>query len=178
MEPPQFPVGPFVPEENYNDFRKAQLIAIIEECPSLLRRILSGLSDAELDTRYKNWTVRQIVHHLADSHVNAYIRFKLALTEEVPTIKPYNETLWADLEDSRTGDVAVPLTLLEGLHQRWVQLLRSMTPKQFSRCYFHPEPNREVSLSFALASYAWHCKHHPGQITWLRENKGWARLAS
>jgi hypothetical protein len=113
------------------------------------------------------------VHHLADSHVNSYVRFKWALTEEQPTIKAYDEGRWAALEDSRTGDVRAPLALLDGLHARWVQLLRSMADDQFARSFLHPETGKSVSLSAALCYYAWHCRHHTAQITWVRERRGW-----
>jgi uncharacterized damage-inducible protein DinB len=173
MEPPQNPAGAFVPEAGYGPRRRDELIAAIEAAPALLRQAVAGLSDEQLDTRYRNWTVRQIVHHMTDSHVNSYIRFKWALTEQTPTIKPYDEGRWAALADSRTGDVRAPLALLEALHARWVQLLRSMTDEQFGRSYFHPEKNETMSLSAALADYAWHGRHHTAQITWLREQRGW-----
>src|SRR6266567_1774133 len=114
MEAPQNPAGAFVPEDNYNTQRRSQFITVIEKAPIALWAAVSGLPDDQLDTRYRNWTVRQIVHHLADSHVNSYIRFKWALTEETPTIKAYDEGRWAALEDSRSGDIAVPLALLDG----------------------------------------------------------------
>jgi hypothetical protein len=173
MTAPQYPAGPYVPEEQYSDQRLHEHLAVIARAPAALRAAVAGLTESQLDTRYRNWTVRQIVHHLADSHVNSYVRFKLALTEDVPTIKPYDEGRWAALEDSRTGDVAVPLALLEGLHARWVQLLRSMTSEQFARSFFHPESGETVSLFQALGTYAWHCRHHTGQILWLRERHGW-----
>jgi uncharacterized damage-inducible protein DinB len=174
MEAPQTPAGPFTPEENYGDARRAELIADVERAPGLLREAVAGLSDDCLDTRYRNWTIRQIVHHLADSHVNSYVRFKWALTEETPTIKAYDEGLWATLDDSRAGDVGPSLVLLEGLHRRWVHLLRAMTPEQFSRRFFHPETKQHVALSAALCYYAWHGRHHTGQIAWLRRERGWA----
>ena len=173
MEPPQNPAGAFVPEEGYGPQRRDEFIALIEAAPAALRAAVAGLSEEQLDTKYRNWTVRQIVHHIADSHVNSYVRFKWALTEEVPTIKAYDEGRWAALEDSRTGDVKAPLTLLEGLHAQWVQLLRSMTEAQFGRSFLHPETGKTVSLSAALASYAWHGRHHTAQINWLREQRGW-----
>jgi hypothetical protein len=169
MEPPQYPVGPFDPNE---ERQRDVCIAEIEAAPRLLRELVGGLSEAELDTKYKNWTIRQIVHHLADSHVNCYIRFKWTLTEATPTIKAYDETQWSALEDARTGDIGPPLALLEGLHRRWVQLLRSMRPEQFARSFLHPETGKHVSLSAALRSYAWHGRHHTGQIQWLRQHKG------
>src|SRR5947207_5202977 len=127
MTPPQYPAGPYAPEPNPPAGRRSDLIAEIEQAPERLRRAVAGLSDAQLDAAYKNWTIRQIGHHVADSHVNAYVRFKLALTEDTPTIKPYAEGRWVDLEDECRGDMAVPLALLEGLHAAWVRLMRSMT---------------------------------------------------
>jgi uncharacterized damage-inducible protein DinB len=134
---------------------------------------VTGLSENQLDTRYRNWTVRQIVHHLADSHLNCFVRFKLALTEETPTIKPYDESRWAELEDAKVGDIRPSLALLQGLHSRWTRLLRSMTDGHFARSFFHPEKGQNVSLSSALCYYAWHSRHHTGQILWLRQERGW-----
>lgn len=173
MDAPQNPAGAFVAEDNFGPQRRGEFIAVIEKAPIALWTAVSGLSDQQLDTRYRNWTIRQIVHHFADSHVNSYIRFKWALTEEMPTIKAYDEGRWAALEDSRTGDVRLPLALLEGLHARWVQLLRSMTDDQFVRKFHHPETGQDLSLNAALCSYAWHCRHHTAQITWLRQQRGW-----
>ncbi len=173
MEAPQNPAGAFVPEENDSPQRREEFIAVIAAAPSTLRDVVAGLSEDLLDTRYRNWTIRQIVHHVADSHVNSYIRFKWALTEERPTIKAYNESRWAAMEDARTGDIRAPLALLEGLHARWVQLLRSMTEEQFGRSFIHPETGMSISLSAALCYYAWHCRHHTAQISWLREQHVW-----
>jgi uncharacterized damage-inducible protein DinB len=173
MEAPLNPAGPFALEEDYGPQRRDEFIAVIETAPAALLNAVAGLSEDQLATRYRNWTIRQIVHHVADSHVNSYIRFKWALTEEVPTIKAYDEGRWADLEDSRTGDVRAPLALLEGLHARWVQLLRSLTQAQWARSFLHPQTDQTVRLSAALCYYAWHCRHHTAQITWLREQRGW-----
>jgi hypothetical protein len=173
MESPQNPAGSFAPEESYGPERRDEFIAVIEAAPIALCNAVTGLSDGQLDTRYRNWTVRQIVHHLADSHVNSYIRFKWALTEELPTIKAYDEGRWAALADSRTGDIRTPLALVEGLHARWVQLLHSLTESQFARSFLHPDTGQSISLSAALCYYAWHCRHHTAQITWLREQRGW-----
>jgi uncharacterized damage-inducible protein DinB len=173
MQAPQYPAGPFKPETDLGPKRRVALIAEIQGAPAVLRQAVSGLSETQLDTRYKNWTIRQIVHHLADSHVNSYIRFRWTLTEERPTIKAYDEGRWAALEDSRTGDIRAPLALLEGLHARWVQLLRSMTEEQFARSFIHPETGDVVTLEAALCYYAWHGRHHTGQIQWLREQHGW-----
>src|SRR5207248_9870130 len=171
MDAPQHPVGAFVPEDNYGHERREELIAVIAAAPAALRQAVAGLTQDQLDTRYKNWTVRQIVHHLADSHVNSYVRFKWTLTEDRPTIKAYDEGLWAGLADSQSGNIEPALALLEGLHCRWVLLLRTMTPAQFARAFHHPQSGETMTLSAALAYYAWHCRHHTGQIDWLREQK-------
>jgi uncharacterized damage-inducible protein DinB len=173
MEAPQYPAGAFAPEDNYGPTRRDEFITAIANAPAALREAVAGLSEEQLDTKYKNWTIRQIVNHLADSHVNSYVRFKWALTEERPTIKSYDEGRWAALEDSRTGDLRAPLALLEGLHARWVHLLRSMTEEQFTRSFLHPETGQTVTLSGALCYYAWHGRHHTAQIRWLREQQGW-----
>ena len=173
MDAPLHPVGPFEHEDCQSLERREGFVATLANAPAALRRAVDGLAEGQLDTRYRNWTVRQIVHHLADSHVNIYIRFKWALTEERPTIKAYDEGRWAALEDSRTGDVRAPLALLEGLHGRWAQLLRSMTEQQFARSFLHPETGQTVNLSAALCYYSWHCRHHTAQIRWLRERHGW-----
>ena len=173
MEAPKNPAGEFTPEKNYGPQRRAELIAVIDNAPAALGNSVAGLSDDQLDTRYRNWTIRQIAHHLADSHVNSYIRFKWTLTEDNPTIKAYNEGDWAALEDSKTGDIRAPLALFAALHAKWVQLLRSMTDDQFARSFLHPETGQTVSLNAALDYYAWHCRHHTAQILWLREQRGW-----
>jgi uncharacterized damage-inducible protein DinB len=173
MDAPQYPAGAFAPEKNYGADRRNDFIAVIADAPVHLREAIAGLSEEQLDTKYKNWTIRQIVNHLADSHVNSYIRCKWALTEEHPTIKAYDEGRWAALEDSRTGNLGAALALLEGLHARWVHLLRSMTAEQFGRSFLHPETGQTVSLSEALCYYGWHCQHHTAQIRWLREQHGW-----
>jgi hypothetical protein len=173
MDAPENPAGVFVQEANYSAQRRAELIEVIETAPTALRSAVDGLTEAQLGTRYRNWTIRQIVHHLADSHVNSYVRFKLALTEETPTIKAYDEGRWAALEDSRTGAIEAPMALLTGLHERWTQLLRTLTAEQFARSFTHPETGREIGLDAALSYYAWHCKHHTAQIIWLRGQNRW-----
>jgi uncharacterized damage-inducible protein DinB len=173
MIPPQFPAGPFQPEDAYGEERRRELVAVIEQAPSLLRRAVCGLSESQLDTVYRAWTIRQIVHHVADSHVNSYIRFKWALTEEQPTIKAYHEDRWAALTDSRTGGIALSLALLDALHQRWVHLLRAMTAEQYARAFVHPETGARVTLAATVALYAWHGRHHTAQILWLRDRQGW-----
>lgn len=173
VEAPQFPAGPHAPESDYGPSRRAELIEEIAKAPVALRDAVAGLTAAQLETRYRNWTIRQIVHHIADSHLNAYIRFKLALTEDRPTIKPYNEGLWVGLDDTRRGDIQPTLQLLDALHARWVTLLRALTAEQFTRTYFHPEAGATVRLSEALSEYAWHARHHTGQILWLRRHHPW-----
>jgi hypothetical protein len=173
MTTPQYPVGPPELEDRYDPRQRGELIAVLETAPATLRRAVAGLSDGQLDTRYRNWTVRQIVHHLADSHVNSYVRFKWALTEEQPTIKAYIEDRWVALEDARTGDIGAPLALLEALHGCWVRLLRFLTEEQFARTFIHPESGEVIYLHRALGYYAWHCRHHTGQISWLRERHSW-----
>jgi len=173
MEAPQNPAGVFLPEVNYGPGRREEFIAEVEAAPAIMRKAVAGLSGEQLDTRYRNWTIRQIVHHVADSHVHSYIRFKWALTENLPTIKAYDEGSWVALEDSRRGDVQAPLALLEGLHLCWVQLLRCMSAEQFQRAFVHPETGKTVRLSDALCYYAWHGRHHTGQIVWLRQRHNW-----
>jgi hypothetical protein len=131
------------------------------------------MSDVQLDTKYRNWTIRQITHHVADSHVHSYIRFKWALTEDRPTIKAYEEGDWAALTDARNGNVEAPLALLEALHGRWIQLLRTMTPGQFGREFIHGQTGDSISLDRALGNYVWHGKHHLGQIQWLVTQMNW-----
>jgi hypothetical protein len=142
--------------------------------PERLRAAVGGLSDPQLDTPYRpeGWTVRQVVHHVADSHANCYIRFKLALTEDWPTIKPYDEVAWANLSDSRRLPVEVSLAMLEALHGRWVGLLEAMSEEDFHKGYVHPEQGRQ-NLAKALALYDWHSRHHTSHITSLRARQGW-----
>jgi hypothetical protein len=172
MKAPEFPVGPYVAEPNPSVDRRAEWIGEIERLPQRLKELTAGLTPAQLDVPYRNWTVRQIVHHLADSHMNAFVRFRLALTEDRPAIKPYDETRWADLVDTRSADIELSLRLLEALHARWTLLLRAMSDRDFERSYYHPEHAREFTLSEALGMYAHHGRHHAGQIAWLRESGG------
>jgi hypothetical protein len=171
MEAPQYPIGPYNSQEDDLPARREALIAVIEKAPQVLRETVAGLTDRQLDTRYKNGTIRQIVHHLADSHVNSYIRFKWALTEDKPVIKAYDDGKWAELADFKTGPIDAPLALLEGVHKQWVVLLKSMSDEQFGRIFIHPSNNRETTRSNALGIYAWHGRHHTGQIQWKKEQK-------
>jgi uncharacterized damage-inducible protein DinB len=171
----RYPVGKFdwnvpVSEDDYPRF-----IAEIAETPGALRSAVAGLSRDQLETRYRpgGWTVKQVVHHVPDSHLNAYCRFKLALTEDEPTIKPYEEAKWAELPDSQRVPIEVSLDLLDALHQRWVALLRSMDNADFNRAFRHPEYENVLTLRQVLAQYAWHGRHHVGHITSLRKREGW-----
>jgi hypothetical protein len=169
-----YPIGKFTPESHLSSQRRAELSAQIAEAPARLRAAVQGLSDQQLDTPYRpqGWTVRQVVHHLPDSHMNAYIRFKLALTESEPTIKPYEQQLWAELADARQTPIETSLTLLDCLHQRWVILFKSIAEGDWQRTFRHPELG-VVRLDTNLALYAWHGHHHVAHITNLRERMGW-----
>ena len=153
--------------------RKAA-IAILAALPENMRSAVSGLDDSQLDTPYREggWTVRQVVHHVADSHAQAYGRLRLALTEDWPTITPYNEKTWAELYDARTAPVDISLHLLQALHRRWVMLLESLAPEQWERGYVHPEGGRHT-VKQMVAVYDWHSRHHLAQIEKLRERMGW-----
>jgi hypothetical protein len=151
-------------------------IAEIAAAPAHLRKAVAGLTPAQLDTPYRpgGWTVRQVVHHVPDSHLNAYTRIKLALTEEEPTIRPYEEARWAELPDARTGPIEPSLGLLESLHQRWLLLLTQLQPSDFERRFRHPEHGRIFTANEAVAMYAWHGRHHVAHITSLRQRMGWS----
>lgn len=172
-EPPQHPIGPFQSVEPMDkaadDAIRKTWIQELSRLPQQLGNATQGMTDSQLDTKYRNWTIRQIVHHLADSHINSYVRFKWTLTEDAPVIKAYDETAWSDLRESRIGSVAPSLQLLEGLHSRWCQLLMTLTAEDYLRSFVHPESGDVVSLHMALSYYVWHGKHHMGQILWLRE---------
>lgn len=174
MNDPRYPIGRFQPPPAYDAARRAAFIRQIEETPARLRDAVHGLSESQLDHPYREggWTVRQVVHHLPDSHMNSYIRFKLAVTEDEPTIKPYDEARWARLQDAATADIGVSLALLETLHRRWVIFLRGLSEAQLSRTFRHPELGT-ISLDRNLALYAWHGRHHVAHITALRDRMGW-----
>jgi hypothetical protein len=171
--PPQNPAGAYLPKSAVTPAERAELIAVLESAPAQLRNLVERLSTEQLNTRYKNWSIRQIIHHIADSHVNAYIRFKAAITEDNPTIKPYDETKCSELPDAKEGCILPPLALVEAIHVRWVQLLKTMNDDDFARTYFHPEYQKKTSLNAALDQYAWHTRHHIAQIRWILDQKGW-----
>jgi DinB superfamily len=169
----RYPVGKFERLDKLTDVERQAAIDAIAEAPAKLRAAITGLSDEQLDTPYRpgGWTVRQVVHHLPDSHMNAYVRFKLALTENEPTIKPYNEALWAELADGK-APVEPSVLLLENLHKRWVVLFRALAASDWKRSFRHPEHGL-VTLDENLRMYAWHGRHHVAHITSLRERHGW-----
>ncbi|HEV7594838.1 MAG TPA: putative metal-dependent hydrolase [Gemmatimonadaceae bacterium] len=171
----RFPVGKFDWNAPVSEAEYPALIAQIAETPVALRSAVAGLSRDQLETRYRpdGWTVKQLVHHVPDSHMNAYCRFKLALTEDEPTIKPYDEAKWAELPDSQRVPIDVSLDLLDALHQRWVALLRAMDSADFNRGFHHPERDGVLTLKQLLALYAWHGRHHVAHITSLRKREGW-----
>lgn len=171
-QPPKFPAGEFKAKQGFNEEDKRSMAARLREAPVKIRQATAGLSADQLDTKYKNWTIRQIVHHLADSHMNAFIRFKLALTEDTPTIKPYDETRWSEVIDAKEGPVEPSLMILEGIHARWSDLVERIGLDALRREFHHPELGRGLSLEEALSMYVWHSDHHLGQIQWLREQFG------
>lgn len=176
MDDLRYPTGRFErPTVPLSTQQRRAMIDVIARTPGDLRRAVNDLSAQQLDTPYRDggWTVRQVVHHVPDSHLNAYTRFKLALTEEVPTIKPYDEARWAELPDSSDTPIETSLSLLDSLHDRWVRLLRAMSPEQFTRQLNHPEWKAPMSLDVFLGLYAWHGPHHVAHVTSLRKRMGW-----
>jgi uncharacterized damage-inducible protein DinB len=170
----RYPIGPFVAPTSLDLAQRAELIDRMAEAPARLRAAVDGLSDARLLTPYRpgGWSVAQVVHHVPDSHMNAYVRCKLAVTEDAPIIKPYQEARWAELRDATGTDLAASLALLDALHRRWVAFLGSLDPKQWERTLRHPEMGT-MTLDRILALYAWHGRHHVAHITALREREGW-----
>jgi len=170
----RYPVGRFQAPAAITTSHRAAWIREIENLPAELKQSVAGLTDTQLDTSYRpgGWTVRQVVHHLPDSHLNSYQRFRLALTEETPQIRPYLEAAWAELEDARTAPIKFSLILLEGLHARWTMLLKALGDAEFARTFKHTEWG-EIRLDWTLGLYAWHCRHHVAHITQLREREGW-----
>ena len=171
----RYPVGTYTLVTVPTREEVAGWIEDISAAPAAMRAAVSGLGPAQLETPYRpgGWTVRQVVHHVADSHMNAYIRFKLALTEDTPTIKPYDEAAWAELEDTAAVPISVSLDLLDALHVRWIALVRSLTADDLERDFRHPEKGRIMRLDSTLGLYAWHGRHHVAHVTALREREGW-----
>jgi len=174
LETLQYPIGRFHLPDSSTPGERKEWIRAIAKTPTALRRAISGLTPDELDSPYREggWTVRQVVHHYADDHMNSYIRFKLALTENEPAVKSYSEPLWAEVPDARTGPVEPSLKLLEALHERWVSAWQSLQPAEWKRAFLHPDRG-PVTLDQLACLYAWHGRHHVTQIERLRERKGW-----
>jgi hypothetical protein len=170
----RYPIGRFESPASITPQMRAQWIGVLAAAPAGFRAAVKGLDAAQLDTPYRplGWTVRQVIHHIPDSHMNAYVRFRLALTEQSPVIKPYDEAKWAELPDARTAPVETSLLLLENLHSRWVTLLESLSEADFERTFHHPELG-VMRLDILLALHDWHCRHHTAHITGLRERSGW-----
>jgi hypothetical protein len=170
----RYPIGRFEPPDGSDPDRIAAWIADIERLPTELRAVVEPLDEDQLATRYRpgGWTVAQVVHHLADSHLNSYSRFRLALTEDFPTIRPYDEAAWAELPDARATDIDGSLALLDGLHARWTSLLRSMDTQDWSRRFDHPESG-VIGLDTNLALYSWHGRHHLAHVHSLASRSGW-----
>jgi hypothetical protein len=170
----RYPIGKYEPQP-FSDRQKRAWLQEIQFLPGLLESAIENLDEKQLNTPYRDggWTVKQVVHHVADSHMNAYIRFKLGLTETNPTIKPYEEALWAELNDVTHVPINISITLLYALHTRWHATLLNLPAEAWNRTVFHPEQKKEMSLYYLLGSYAWHGRHHVAHITSLRERKGW-----
>lgn len=169
-----FPIGKYEPKP-YSEKQRDEWLNDIKFLPQALENAVHDLDEAQLQTPYRpeGWTVHQLIHHVADSHMNAYIRFKLGLTENSPTIKPYEEKLWAEMADTKNLPINVSLTILHALHARWYEVLKSISEKEYERTVVHPEHGRTMSLWFLLGLYAWHSKHHTAHITALRERMKW-----
>jgi uncharacterized damage-inducible protein DinB len=174
MSDAQYPIGKFAPDPDVTEEKRKRWIEEISAAPALFRRAVAGLTEKQLDTPYREggWTIRQVVHHMADSHVHNLVRFRLALTEDNPAITGYDPAKWAEIPDAKTGPVEVSLALLQAIHDRWALLLRAMVPADFARTFRRPD-GQVVTLDRALQTYAWHGKHHAAQITGLRERMGW-----
>jgi uncharacterized damage-inducible protein DinB len=170
----RYPIGKFHFDGPLSEEQKKTSLDEIARAPANLRAAVKGMSEAQLDTPYRpgGWTIRQVIHHVPDSHLNSYVRFKLALTEDEPTIKPYAEDRWAELADTKSTPVEVSLTLLDSLLDRWVRLLQSLTAEDWKRTFRHPDLGA-MTLEKTLALYAWHGRHHVAHITALRQREGW-----
>jgi hypothetical protein len=169
-----FPIGKYVPQP-FSDTQLREWINDIKYLPQHLENAVLNLDEAQLNTSYRpgGWTVKQLVHHVADSHMNAYIRFKLGLTEDNPTIKPYDQDKWAEMSDTKNLPINISLTILHAVHLRWSEILKNIKPEEWDRTVVHPEHGKQMSLYYLLGMYAWHSKHHTAHVTGLRERNGW-----
>ena len=174
IEELRYPTGKYQPQP-FSEKQKEKWLNDLKFLPQELELAIQNLDEAQLQTPYREdgWTVQQLVHHVADSHINAYMRFKLGLTENNPPIKPYEEKEWAKLDDVNTVPINVSITLLHALHRRWVATIKNLSDEQWERTVFHPEQKKEMTLWYLLGMYAWHGKHHVKHITALRERNGW-----
>lgn len=171
---PRYPIGKFEPKENYTSEEIKQNIERIVALPAKIEKAIQGLSSSQLDTPYREggWSVRQVVHHVSDSHMNAYIRFKWTLTEDSPVIKAYNEKAWAETPETKAPP-ALSIDILKALHAKWTLLLKSLSPDDLMKDFTHPETGKKMRLDRIAAMYAWHGEHHLAHITSLRERMGW-----
>jgi len=166
IEKLKYPIGKYAAPAEITESDVNNWINTIEAFPSRLKAMVSSLTDAQLEATYRSggWTIRQIVHHVVDSHLNSYVRFKWTLTEDRPTIKTYQQSLWAELPDAKNAPVKVSLDFLSALHERWVYMLRSLSEEQWNRTFIHPEYNKEFNLKWLLGLYDWHCRHHYAHV--------------
>lgn len=174
MKDSRYPIGKYEPQP-FSQQQKVEWFADIQYLPNELEASILNLDEFQLDTPYRDggWTLRQVVHHVADSHINALIRFKLCLTEDNPTIKPYLENEWAKLDDVKTIPINISITILFGIHQRWLATIKNVKDEDWSRTVVHPEHNKQMTLWYLLGMYAWHGKHHTAHIKMLREERNW-----
>jgi len=174
MEDLRYPIGKYIPQP-FSDKQLHEWLIDITNLPQHLENAVMNLDEAQVNTTYRpeGWTVKQLVHHVADSHMNAYIRFKLGLTEDNPVIKPYEEAAWANLSDTRNLPFNLSLTILHALHARWVEILKNITEEEWNRTVFHPEHKKEITLWHLLGMYAWHGRHHTAHVTALKERMKW-----
>ncbi|MBS1742895.1 MAG: putative metal-dependent hydrolase [Bacteroidetes bacterium] len=174
MEDLQYPIGKFI-EQPFSEAQMKEWLLDIQSLPKQIEYAVINLDQHQLETPYRDggWTIQQVVHHVADSHMNAYIRFKLGLTEETPVIKPYDEAAWAELSDTKNLPVNISITLLYAVHTRWVEIIKHIKTEEWNRRIFHPQHKKEMTLWYLLGLYAWHSRHHVAHITSLRRRKDW-----
>ncbi len=174
MEDLRYPIGKYIPQP-FSEQQLQDWLIDIKFLPKHLENAILNLGESQLNTPYRpeGWTIKQLVHHVADSHMNAYIRFKLGLTEDNPTIKPYDEGAWANLIDTQNLPINISLTLLHALHTRWVEILKAISTENWNRTVYHPEQKKEITLWHLLGMYAWHGRHHTAHVTTLRERMKW-----
>lgn len=175
LESLRYPIGRFSKQDDFNETLIASFIKTIEALPEKLVEATKGLTDEQLDTPYRpdGWTVRQLVHHIADSHMNSYVRFKWTLTEDSPIIKAYDEKLWAEMPEARTAPIDLSLNILTALHARWELMLNNLSKEDLKKCFVHPESGNKVRLDLNIALYAWHSEHHLAHIVNLINREGW-----